>query len=297
MPTTAKTAAAHSPNQRPGVRALFPYERWAKLLPDLAVRYKTAAPYPHIHLGNLLDEDVIAAAAEEFPKPHETEWTQYHHFNEKKLGNTKREQFPRHIGQLVDELNSTRFVEFLSRLTGIPELLPDPMLEGGGMHQITSGGFLNIHADFSHHHYHPNWRRRCNLLIYLNRGWHPDWGGALELWDKTMTNCVRKILPEYNHAVIFNTDTHSFHGHPDPLGCPSDVYRRSLALYYYTVDDDSTFVSRSTDYRSRPSDSKLKATLIWLDKQALHLYSRAKVRLGFSDRLFSRAIQFFARDE
>ena len=297
MPTTGEAAVADAPNLLPGTPALFCYRRWEKLLPELAMRYKAAVPYPHIHLVNLFNEDVIVKIAEEFPKPHETEWTHYNHLNEKKLGNPKRDEFPRHIGELVDELNSSRFVEFLSRLTGIPGLLPDAMLEGGGMHQITRGGFLNIHADFSKHHYHHNWRRRCNLLIYLNKNWNPEWGGALELWDKTMTNCVEKIVPEYNHAVIFNTDAHSFHGHPDRLSCPPDVYRRSLALYYYTEDNDHKSVSRSTDYRPRPCDSKLKSTLIWLDKQALHLYSRAKVKFGFSDRLFSRVVRFLARDK
>src|SRR5215471_16759426 len=202
MAITGEAGVAHSPNPLPPTRTLFPYRRWQTLLPELAVQYKAAAPYPHIRLVHFLDEEVVAKIAEEFPKPQEAKWTHYSHFNEKKLGNPNRAEFPRNIGELIDELNSSSFADFLSKLTGIPRLLPDPMLEGGGMHQITRGGFLNIHADFSKHHYHLNWRRRCNLLIYLNKNWNPEWGGALELWDKTMSNCVQRVDPEYNHALI-----------------------------------------------------------------------------------------------
>jgi hypothetical protein len=71
----AKRQHAHAPNPLPGTPALFPYQRWEKLLPELAVQHKAAVPYPHIHLVNLLDEDVIANITEEFLRPHETEWT------------------------------------------------------------------------------------------------------------------------------------------------------------------------------------------------------------------------------
>jgi hypothetical protein len=34
--------------------------------------------------------------------------------------------------------------------------------------------------------------------------------------------------------AMFSTTDYSYHGHPDPLSCPPDRSRRSLALYYYT---------------------------------------------------------------
>ena len=42
-----------------------------------------------------------------------------------------------------------------------------------------------------------------------------------------------EYLP-FNKLVIFNTTDFSFHGHPEPLKCPDNVTRKSLALYYYT---------------------------------------------------------------
>jgi hypothetical protein len=39
-----------------------------------------------------------------------------------------------------------------------------------------------------------------------------------------------------SRTVIFDTTSTSYHGHPHPLNCPPDAVRRSLALYYYTVE-------------------------------------------------------------
>jgi len=44
----------------------------------------------------------------------------------------------------------------------------------------------------------------------------------------------KKILPIFNRVAIFSTTDFSYHGHPDPLTCPPDRSRRSLAFYYYT---------------------------------------------------------------
>jgi hypothetical protein len=94
-----------------------------------------------------------------------------------------------------------------------------------------------MHCDFR---YHPTGRRRvANLLVYLNERWKPKWGGALRLGDV-------EYLPIGGRAVIFRTDQKdTWHGHPDPLACPTRLMRRSLAVYYYTrqtgVPDSTTY--------------------------------------------------------
>jgi len=272
----------------------FDYERWNGRLAELAKSYRANRPFPHIHLESLLEPAAALALAEEFPKADSSAWIQYKHHNENKMGLPKRELFPARIRQAVDELNSPEFVAWLSALTGIDGLVADDTLEGGGLHQSGRGGFLNVHADFTMHHHHKNWRRRINLILYLNQNWRDEWGGAIELWDREMKQCAAKVPPLLNHALIFNTDEHSFHGFPDPLLCPEGVSRKSLALYYYTPERDAGH-RRSTNYRARPSDGAVQSALIWADKQAVHIYSRVKESLGLSDDFASRILGFLSR--
>ena len=108
------------------------------------------------------------------------------------------------------------------------------------------------------------------MLIYLNKNWDPDFGGNLELWDREMKSKVDSIAPIFNRCVIFNTDADSYHGHPDPLNTPSQITRKSIALYYYTaskkVYEDTP--AHSTMYVARPSDSiKIKKQVAKLRSQ------------------------------
>ena len=275
--------------------SLFPYSKWSAELPELARRYRENAPYPHICFEDFLSFETATAIAREFPGRDADAWIHYQHRNENKLGLTKRHLFPPLLGELTDELNSPSFLAWLSELTSIPGLIADPSLEGGGLHRSARGGFLNVHADFTMHHYHKNWRRRVNLILYLNERWQPDWGGTVELWDKEVQHCVVRIPPLLNYALIFNTDEDSYHGFPEPLRCPETRSRNSLALYYYTVENNPKVSARSTNYRSRPGDSMAKAAAIWLDKKAVDLYSRAKARFGFSDEWASKVLGVISR--
>jgi len=193
---------------------------------------------------------------------------------------------------VLAELNSPRFVAFLTAVTGIPDLLADDSLEGGGLHRSVKGGYLNIHADFTVHPRHRHWRRRVNLLLYLNDDWPGEYGGELEFWSRDMKRCVTKTAPIGNRVVIFTTDADSFHGHPEPLRCPDGVSRRSLALYYFTEEDAP--VERSTNYRARPGDG-LKSLSIYLDKEALKLFDGMKRRLGLSDEAGSAFLKRLER--
>ena len=274
---------------------LFSYEKWRSPLPALARQYRENSPCPHILLRNFLEPEIAADMAEQFPRSTTDAWTQYKHANENKLGMAKRQLFPPALAAVTDELNSREFVTWLSELTGIPNLTADPMLEGGGLHQSGPGGYLNVHTDFSMHHFHTHWHRRINLILYLNPGWKEEWGGSIELWEPKMARCGVKYPPLLNHALIFTTDERSLHGFPDPLTCPEGVSRKSLALYYYTLNQGKRVTGHSTDYFARPQDGWGKAAMIWLDKKAVDLYSRAKARFGFSDELASKVLGFLSK--
>jgi hypothetical protein len=108
-----------------------------------------------------------------------------------------------------------------------------------------------------------------------------------------MKRCVRKILPTFNRAVVFDTNADAFHGHPEPMTCPAHVTRKSLALYYFTAEA-WPFPVRSTEYRARPGDG-LRGAAIYLDKIALRGYDRAKRVFGLDDRWASRLLGLVSR--
>ena len=201
---------------------------------ELAAQYRAADPFPHIVIDGLFDDDVLDGVLAGFPQPDAMRWTRFDSPTEKKLGFChEHSTIAPVVRSFLDALNGFEMLLFLEAVTGIDGLIPDPYFGGGGLHQIEPGGFLKIHADFN---VHPKLRldRRANMLVYLNRGWRDDWGGHLELWNPSMTECRQRIAPVFNRTVIFSTTDTSFHGHPHPLASPAGVTRKSVSLYYYT---------------------------------------------------------------
>ncbi len=255
---------------------------------ELHARYMAAEPYPHMVFDDFFAPEAIMAAITEFPPLDPTQWNNYVHANERKFSNTDPETWGPTLQNILAVLNSPRFVAFVGKLIGVDNLVPDPTLEGGGLHQSPRGGFLNMHADFTVHPHNRKLQRRANILLYLNPDWKPEYGGDLEIWSKDMKECVEKVSPIANRVLIFSTEKDSYHGHPDPMTCPEDTTRRSMALYYFSVEDDPTV--RSTEYRARPDDGGLHSAVIWADKQALRSYDWAKRHLGLSDEFAQKVL-------
>jgi len=220
---------------------------------EMSERYNMAHPFPHIILPNFLDAPVLDALSSGFPivtdtgesfsSTQEMLKTQFH----------PRNATTPQARRILDEFNTDLFLAFLSRLTGIRGLVPDPTYSGGGFHETRSGGKLNIHADFSHHPT-THLQRRINLILFLNQNWKAEYGGHLELWERSMEKCAVSAAPELGTAVIFNTDSDSYHGHPNPLNTPPHVTRRSVALYYYSLPEEVIGIirRRTTDFKARP---------------------------------------------
>ena len=209
---------------------LIDLDRLEASLPELTERYRSAQPYPHIVLDDVVTPGALAAAYSEFDAVDDETWRGDLHVNERKYANTDPSTWGAALAGLAEAFWSERFVAFLSTLTGFDDLEADRGLDGGGLHRSLSGGYLNVHSDFTAHHLREGWRRRVNLLLYLNPRWDPEWGGDLELWATDMSHCVERVTPVGNRMLLFTTEDDSYHGHPDPLSCPPDVARQSLAL-------------------------------------------------------------------
>jgi hypothetical protein len=189
----------------------------------------------NIVLDDFVDAGILRRVANEVAAMDRSGWRRTTTASERKLSTEDESMFGPFTRRVFAALNSSLFVTFLEELTGIDGLIADPHLRGGGLHEIERGGLLGVHADFNFYKRMHLWRR-LNVLVYLNAEWNEDWGGHLEFWDAEGKACVKRVAPTFNRAVIFDTSSRSYHGHPHPLNCPEGQPRRSLALYYYTVD-------------------------------------------------------------
>ena len=202
---------------------------------SLKNQYSSADPFPHLQIDNFFSNEYLNSVLNEFPDlSNLTNSQNYKNQNEIKFANNDYKHFPEKIKNFFNFLNSESFLNFLQTLTSINEkLLADEQLNGGGLHEIKTGGLLKVHTDFNKHPTN-NFDRRVNVLIYLNKDWKEEYKGSLELWDKEMKECRQKILPSFNKMVIFSTTDFSNHGHPDPIDCPRNISRKSIALYYFS---------------------------------------------------------------
>lgn len=196
-------------------------------------------------------------------------------------------------------LRNREFLEFMGRITGIPNLLYDPKYVGGGTHENLDGQDMDPHVDFNYHpltHLH----RRLNLILFLNPEWREEWGGSLDLhvnpWLPEDEDPVKRIMPVLNRAVVFETSEISWHGFKR-INLPADrkhMSRRSIAVYYYTKRRPAEEVApdHSTIYVPRPLPENIRAgyTLRQDDVDALRsLVARRDMQIRF---LYEREKEF-----
>jgi Rps23 Pro-64 3,4-dihydroxylase Tpa1-like proline 4-hydroxylase len=238
--------------QNMALDSFLPLSRMKELGASAHSSYINARPFPHIVFDDFFDPSLLDLVLPEFPQPGAIRWQHFDNEREIKLASASESSFGPATRLLLYHLNSITFLEFLSAVTGIANLIPDPSFEGGGLHQIVRGGKLAIHADFNRHRNY-NLDRRLNLLLYLNKDWRDEYGGHLQLWDRDMSRCEAKVLPLFNRVMIFGTTDFTYHGHPDPLQCPESMTRKSLALYYFSNGRPAEEVGgeHSTLFRAR----------------------------------------------
>jgi hypothetical protein len=235
--------------------SFLPLSRMAEVAETANASYASAKPFPHVVFDNFFDPIIVDQILSEFPKPGEIRWQSFDNNQEIKLASSAEASFGPMTRLFMYHLNSFTFLDFLSRVTGIKNLIPDPGFEGGGLHQIVRGGKLGVHADFNKHRNY-GLDRRLNLLLYLNKDWREEYGGHLQLWNREMTQCEQKVLPIYNRMMVFGTTDFTYHGHPDPLLCPEGMTRKSLALYYFSNGRPADEVTGEHSTLFRPRDEK-----------------------------------------
>lgn len=181
-----------------------------------------------------------------------------------KAVNTKISQISPAYETLYELIGSADFLELISRISGIPELLPDSALFGGGTHENLHGQDLDPHVDFNYDE-PQKLHRRLNLIVFLNKGWKREWGGSLEIHSnprRAAENRIQSWEPLFNRAMLFETNEHSWHGFPRIELPPEEKQRsrKSISIYLYTRQrpEEEIAPPHGTFYVHRPLDRRFR---------------------------------------
>jgi hypothetical protein len=206
----------------------------------LAAAFAAAEPFGHVVIDDFLDTVFAYALTACFPAfEHGSARGEDGRPGDKSTVERVRALGPAYA-RLDDTVRGRPFLDLMERITGIEGLLYDPWYLGGGTHSNRHGAKLDRHVDFR---YHPleGWQRRLNLIVYLDEGWQPGWGGNLQLFRDPHEDehPFRSVAPAFNRCVIFETHDHSWHGFDRIVlpGAERHRVRRSIALYFYTPAD------------------------------------------------------------
>lgn len=204
---------------------------------------KYTEPFDHWIIDGFLEENTAKIISKEFLDYDNPNWFSYNNPLENKKTLNNWYFFSPATYQTLSSLNSDVFLNQLSLITNIGKLYPDPGLHGAGLHIHGNQGKLNLHLDYS---IHPKLflQRKLNVIIYLSEDWDPSWGGNLEFWSHNYeTNRpdkkIKTIDVKFNRAIIFDTTQHSWHGFPELINCPENVFRKSIAMYYLCDPPDN----------------------------------------------------------
>lgn len=216
-------------------------------LENLASKFRSAKPFPHVVIDNMFPDDVLDRLVDEMPPLTQKKWVESHDEHLTKFNLRSAVELGETGYQFAAFMHSAAFLYFLSEVTGVWQLLPDPYLQGSGYHILPRGAKFDIHAD-RNTAYETGLTRRLSLITYLNKSWKHEYGGQLELWNVDGSRCEAVIEPLFNRTIIFEIADQNFHGVPSPVACPPGGKRNSWVVYYHTASNAKQVLPHTSIY-------------------------------------------------
>jgi 2OG-Fe(II) oxygenase superfamily len=236
-----------------------------------------AQPFRHVAIDDFFANDFAERLLDEFPSFDRRLATAENGSTGGKAVNTRIASISPAYEELYALISSPPFLEFVSRLSGLPDLILDAQMYGGGTHENLHGQELDPHVDFNFDQTRVL-HRRLNLIVYLNKDWHPEWGGGLEIHSNPRRpdeNVIRIFNPIFNRAVLFETNEYSWHGFPK-IDLPEDqrqLSRKSISIYLYTKDRPAAEIApkHGTFYVQRPLPTRIAPGYVLSQEDVLAL--------------------------
>jgi hypothetical protein len=206
------------------------FGNWIHNISYLRNQFLSAKPFEHIIIDNFLEESYAEKLSELFPKLNDS-WHEYKNPIEVKYAFDNINSLPTELKNYFYYLSTNEITDIIKSITTIDDLQYDEYLHGAGIHLHPRYGRLNIHLDYEKHPYSGK-ERRLNIILFMSKDWNTNWNGANELWNSDVSKCIAKTEIKFNRAILFKTNDISWHGLPDKILCPENVFRKSLAYYY-----------------------------------------------------------------
>jgi Rps23 Pro-64 3,4-dihydroxylase Tpa1-like proline 4-hydroxylase len=255
---------------------------------ELRQKFSTAKPFQHVVIDQLFQPEFLEKILEDFSVGF-GDWVRYNTKDEVKRGTRPNAKLGAGSQRYFDVIHRGQFVQFLSAVTGIDGLLPDPSLFGGGLHEIPSGGRFSVHTDFNRHPV-TALDNRLVFITYLNKDWEASYGGRLELWDAESQQCVSEVVPLFGRSILFAHTPNSLHGHPNPVAAPGDRPRRSVAAYFYTNGGPGADVeeTHTTRFVSSPQFGRWGKVVVTANYVSPMLMDGARMAVRMGTKLLRR---------
>jgi hypothetical protein len=224
-----------------------------------------AEPFKHVVIEDFFEPSFAEKLLADFPSFDLKLATNEFGLTGRKAVNTNIRTISPVYQELYRLIAAKPFLDLVSRLSGIPDLILDPKMYGGGTHDNQHGQELDPHVDFNYDEAQ-KLHRRLNLIVYLNKDWKTEWGGALEIHSnprEPSTNRFTSHDPLFNRCVMFETNERSWHGFPR-IDLPADkrhLTRKSISIYLYTKDRPGEEIApmHGTFYVQRPLPGHIQA--------------------------------------
>ena len=258
-------------------------------------RFDEATPFRHVRVEDFLEPAAAESLLRDFPAFDTGRAINEHGTVGRKAVLERVTAVSPFYGEFYRYINSRPFLDAMSALTGIRDLIADETLHGGGTHENLDGQGLDVHIDFNIDE-RRMLHRRVNLLLYLNKEWRDEWGGLIEFhsnpWDPS-ADTVKSFSPLFNTAVIFATGEHSWHGFQQ-IALPPDLKhlsRKSFSIYLYTRErpEREAVAPHTTFYVPQPLTTRIEAGVALTERDADAIREAVSNRDGLL-RLYQRLL-------
>lgn len=193
-------------------------------------------PFRYVVIDEFLQKWALEAVLHEFPAQGDPQWRFYESIavgERYEISNPNK--LPPATREIVEVLAGSDMSNMLSNIFDVDQMIGK--VKFSGLYMSCKNSFLPMHTDYGIYPLTGEYRR-VNMLVYLNEFWKPSDGGELVLGEQEPVT----IEPILNRAVIFETNSLSFHGCPNVWS--SDVPRKSITIFYYSETKPNLFLTK-----------------------------------------------------